>query len=300
MPKHGRFTLFPLLAAAALMAGCSESAARCFAPDTVLPQRAATLADPRLGQSARDLAEALFDRDLPRATRLLDRDPALAKVGFGAHFDMLVVALSTCDHQAVDLLLAKGAAPDGVTPGIPLVYALRAEAPWFAERLLRAGAAATPARDATGPINTAIALNSLDGVRMLLDFHADPNVAERTGNRPLHTALDMERFRIAELLLDRGGDPWAIDVGGANLATSTHTPMLTADAAEAAAQRRLASRVTKLGWPDPAPSPREIRVLALAGKWPPAAARAKGAAAVPARVLETIRPNTAPGAKPQP
>lgn len=298
MSKHGHAALFPLLAAAAMIAGCGDGAARCFAPDTVLPQRAATLADPRLGKSARDLAEALFDHDLARARRLLDTDPALARVGFGVYFDMLVLAESTCSHDAVDLLLEKGAAADGVTPGVPLVYALRAEEPWYAERLLRAGAKATPAHDGAGPIRTAIELNSLAGVRLLLDFHADPNIAESTGNRPLHTALDMERFRIAELLLDRGADPWAIDVGGANLASSAHMPMLTVDAAEAAAQRRLAACAAKLGWPDPAPSPREVRGLALEGKWPPAAARAKGAPPVPEYVLAIVRENAA--RKPQP
>jgi ankyrin repeat protein len=133
---------------------------------------------------------------------------------------------------------------------------------------------------------TAIALNSLGGVRMLLDFKADPNLMEGTGNRPLQSALDMEHFRVAELLLDHGSDPWAIDGGGGNFGSSLDAAMLTRSGEEEAARNRLRVRRTRLGWPAPAPSPTEVRALALAGKWPPANARAKP---VPVEVLALIR-----------
>ena len=280
-----------LLAAALLLMtpGCTDGVqASCFAADTVLPQRAATLADPALGQSARDLAAALFDRDLERAEILLKRDAALARVRVGPHHDMLIVALATCDTRAVELLLRHGAPRDGRGDGLPLQIALRANDPALAHALLTAGASPNPRAQPTGPLRTAIGQGSLGGVRMLLDFGADPDVAEETGHRPLHIALDQERFRIAELLLDRGADAWAIDSGGANLGSSTAAPMLTASADEAAAQKRLAARLPKLGWSDPLPSPQQIRDLALGGQWPP---RASGAPEVPQAVLEIIAAN---------
>ena len=93
--------LFPLLLCMSLV-GCSEGRAdRCFLPGTTLPQRVQVLGDPRLGASARALAEALFDRDAAAAARLLQQDQELARAAVGAHHDMLVVALATCDRSPV-------------------------------------------------------------------------------------------------------------------------------------------------------------------------------------------------------
>lgn len=276
---------FSLIAAGLTMACSPQAMTACFAPGTTLPDRAEMLKAPGVGESATVLVDALGERDVPRVRTLLIADPALAKIALGGGVDMLTLAVHSCERGAVDQLIDAGAPLDGLGGGLPLTLALRARDPWFAERLLRAGASPNPAAAPTQPMRTAIGLNSLAGVAMLLDAGADPNVAERTGTRALHTALDMERFRIAELLIDRGADPWAIDAGGANLATSAATPMLTEDAAEAAAQRRLAGRATALGWPQPAPDPRAIRALALAGNWPPASAKAPP---VPPAVLKLI------------
>jgi hypothetical protein len=284
--------LFLLSPAIALMTmGCeSDARADCFVPGTELPARRDTLTDQRLGTAARDFAEALYDGDLAKAADLLRGDPGLARRRVGAHYDMLSVALSTCRIEAVDLVIRGGAPLDGVEDkGLPLRLALRATDPKFALALLKAGASANPRGNPSGPLRTAISLNSVGAVRMLLDHRADPDVMEATGNRPLHTALDMEHFRVAELLLDRGADPWAIDSGGANLGTAVTTKMLTDSAEEAEAQRRLAARLAKLGWPDPVPSFREVRNAALRGEWPPASA--KGARPVPPEVLALIKAN---------
>jgi uncharacterized protein len=284
--------LFLLSPAIALMTmGCeSDARADCFVPGTELPSRRDTLTDQRLGAAARDFAEALYDGELAKAGQLLRGDPGLARRRVGNHYDMLSVAISTCQADAVDLVIRGGAPLDGVeNKGLPLRLALRATDPQFALALLKAGASANPKGNPTGPLRTAIALNSLGAVRMLFDFRADPNVMEATGNRPLHTALDMEHFRVAELLLDRGADPWAIDSGGANLGTAATTKMLTDSTDEAEAQRRLAARLKKLGWPEPVPSFREVRNAALAGQWPPAGAA--GAKPVPAEVLAILKSN---------
>lgn len=271
---------------------CShEAPAGCFAPNTVLPSRDALARDPALGQSARDLATALVDGDLTAARRLLDADPALARTRIGDQYDMLVVALSSCRHEAVDLLLEKGAPADGARPGAPLIVALRANEPWYAERLLKAGASPNPTGDPLGPMSTAIALGSVGGVRLLLDGGADVNAHERTGNTALLTALDMDQFATAELLLARGADAWAIDTGGGNLGSSVTRPMVSTDKAQAAARDRLAARLPSIGWPSPVPTTAQVKALALEGAWPPAGAR--NARPVPADVLAIMRTNAA-------
>lgn len=283
------FLLFsPVLAVMAI--GCEGDAqAGCFVPGTELPTRKNTLTDQRLGAAARDFAEALFDGNLARAADLLRGDPGLARRRVGAQYDMLSVALASCRVEAVDLVVKGGAPLDGVEDkGLPLRLALRAADPKFAHLLLEAGASPNPKGNPSGPFRTAVTLNSLGAVRMLLDFRGDPDVMEATGNRPLHTALDMEHFRVAELLLDRGADPWAIDSGGANLGTAATTEMLTDSAEEAQAQQRLAARLKKLGWPEPVPSFREVRNAAAAGQWPPVGT---GAKPVPAEVLAILKAN---------
>jgi len=251
------------------IAACEPAEARCFAADTVLPTRAEVLASPSLGGSGRDLAEALLDRHGARAKRLLDADPALARLAVGRDHDMLTVAIASCDPALVSLLLDHGAAPDGVQPGLPLDLALRADDPELAFRLLKGGAHPNPKGHPTGPLRTAIELNSPGGVRMLLDFHADPNVQESNGRRSLHIALDTEHFRIAELLLDRGADPWAVDHGGANLGSSVVAPMVTSAPPEDAARQRLRARLVRIGWPQPVPTFAEVRTLSAEGRWPP-------------------------------
>lgn len=287
MSRFAPFALFGAL----LMTGCAADArSQCFAPGTELPAPDAVLAQPGVGESAKHLVDALTSADVPAVRRLLAADPALARLPLGKGADMLSLGVASCEHEALDLLIAAGAPLDGAgASGLPLTLALRARDPWFTTRLLSAGAAPEPEGAPILPLRTAIGLNSIAGVDLLLDAGADPDVAERTGRRPLHVALDMERFRIAERLIERGADPWAIDSGGANLATATVTEMLTDDDAEAAAQKRLRARVAALGWPEPLPTPRAIRALALEGKWPPAGS---GAAAVPASVVELIRERT--------
>jgi len=275
-----------------MMGFAGQADAACFSPGVELPTRQAALADRTLSAAARELARALFDDRLDQARRLLRADPTLAMRRVGAHHDMLSVAVATCRPEAVALIVRSGAPLNGLDDrGLPLRLALRAEDTGLAHQLLQAGASPNPRGHPSGPLRTAITLNALGAVRMLLDFKADPNAMEATGNRPLHMALDMEHFRIAELLLDRGADAWAIDSGGANLASSVAMPMLTTSEMEARAQRRLAARLKRLGWPEPTPSPRQIRTLALRGDWPPPAARAAGAAAVPAAVVTLISAN---------
>lgn len=279
-----------LLAAALMLGACSPaSGSPCFVSGTRLPDRQAVLSAPDLGASARSLMEALFDRDADAVRRLLRTDPALAGVSARKAVDPLTVAVAMCDRGLVDTLLDAGAAPDGPNKEAPLSLAIRATEPWFAARLLEAGASADPVRADFMPLDAAIALNSSGAVRLLLDHGANVNFAGRLGDRPLHAAIDMERYRLAELLLDRGADPWAIDAGGASLGHAVAQPLTRPDAAEDQARQRLQAKVRALGWPDPAPTHREIRALALQGAWPPEAARSAGAPALRPELVEKIR-----------
>lgn len=233
-----------------------------------LPTRDELLGTPTLGGSGRDLVEALLRRDANRAIHLVDRDPALLET-FATGRTMLEIAVATANLGMVDVLIAKGAALDGTGDGGPLILALHARTPDLAHALLTAGANPVPVTNPLAAFRTAIALGSLSGVRLLLDFGADPDTQGPLQRRPLHVSLDMEQFRIAELLIARGADPWAVDEGGANLGTAVTVPMVTDNPIERAAQVALATYALRAGWPDPAPTPQSIKVLIGSGNWPP-------------------------------
>jgi hypothetical protein len=61
----------------------------------------------------------------------------------------------------------------------------------------------------------------------LLDHGADVNRADRTGGTPLETAVAMRNYRIAELLLERGADPWTVGVNGDTIASGATTTTFT-------------------------------------------------------------------------
>ncbi|UVO50004.1 hypothetical protein M0208_05525 [Sphingomonas sp. SUN019] len=245
-----------------------EVSRAAFVDGADLPTTAELLGSETLGGSGRELVAALLARDSGRVVHLIDRDPKLLEV-VAADRSMLEVAVATGDIALVDVLIAKGAALDGARDGGPLVLALHANAPGIAHALLTAGASPTPPDNPLAAFRAAIALGSAGGVRLLLDFGGDPDTRGGLDRRPLHIALDMEQFGIAELLMSRGADLWAVDAGGANLGTAVTTPMVTNDPAERDSQIRLAARAIEAGWPDPSPTPQAIRAMSLAGAWPP-------------------------------
>ena len=263
-----------LLLAMLAVTGCAD-ARGCFIADTVLPERSVVLAAVNNGEAGRDLADAVFAGDGDRAARLLAGDPRLRDTHAGPLTDLLSIAIATCSKPMVERLLAAGVPARGPAGGEPpLTLALRATEPWYAETLLKAGASANrrPGTDRR-PLDDAILIGSEGAVRLLLDYGANIDDRADLGIVPLQTALDAQRFAIAELLLDRGADPWAADNSGGTLGWAVSQPSLALTAQDQAAHARLKARVARLGWPQPAPDPRAVRAALAAHTWPPARAR---------------------------
>jgi len=268
MKHHAAIAIFGL---GLLMSGCDGAAAStCFVPETRLPKREAVL-DRVQGQSQRQVVEAAFEGDGDRVEAMLRADPALGNVHGGDFGDLLSIAIARCDEALLDRMLARGVDPDGPRESrAPLLLALRAKTPAMAERLLKAGARADPrtVKDPR-PLDEAILIGSAGAVRLLLDHGADPNRRGTLGETPLHVALDSHRFRIAELLVERGADPWAADDSGGTLGAAVAKTSLSRDPADDEARRRLVDRVRKLGWPWPPPDWRQVKAMRAEGRWPP-------------------------------
>lgn len=259
-----------------------------FRPDTPLPDVREALADRRLNGAQRDFAAAVLTGDAAAARALVERDPRLLTEPRAGAERLVEYAIATDDPWLVDAVIAAGGLLDGGGEAEPLVLSLFALDPRTTAALLAGGAATAPAGNPLVVFRAAIAIGDVERVDLLLRYGADIATTDEIGGQPLHIALDMERFPIAELLIDRGADLWAIDGTGCNLGTAVTAPLTTPDRADAAAQDRLSQRALQAGWPDPVLSVAALRQAALDGAWPPWHARAAGARPVHPAALATI------------
>lgn len=250
--------------------------AACFVGGTALPDTRAALAAADHGQAGRDLMSAVLKGEVGEAQRRLRADPALKSTRGGRGGDLLSLAIARCDKPMVAALLDLGVPPDGGADAVPLSLALRATDPAFATQLLAAGAS-PQRREAYWPLKAAIGLNSLGAVRLLLQHGAKLNDHDATGATPLRLAVEQQNFRIAELLLEKGADPWAVGSNGETVGIVLAGPIRPGEPEEQAARPRVIEALKKAGWRIPGgPDAKNTRQLVLSGAWPPAEARAAG------------------------
>lgn len=153
------------------------------------------------------LFDALLDRDVARARRLLD-----AGADANAQLDglpALALAARLGDPDLVTHLLRVGADPDAVSRDrvSALVEAILANAPLVVRQLLSAGASPGAAHGDT-PLCVAV-LDGPDTVHELLNHGADPRERRSDGWNPLMLAAWRGDRRLVQLLLEHGADPTA-------------------------------------------------------------------------------------------
>jgi ankyrin repeat protein len=122
---------------------------------------------------------AAFGR-LERLRRILDQDPAQARILSDDGFTALHLAIFGGQEDAARLLLERGADPNLVSTS---------------------DVAKVP------PLGTAAFVRSVALASLLLDSGADPNGRGEGGFTALHSAAQNEDEKLARLLLDRGADP---------------------------------------------------------------------------------------------
>jgi hypothetical protein len=272
--------------------GCAMPAYRsCFTarPHVVTPNRDKALANLTNGPAARRLVEAILAGDAATAGALLRSDRALVttEVTFdarggasrpdGQYGDLLTFAVSTCDPAMVSALLEAGAPPDGQQIGQALTLALLADTPAMAELLLRAGASPDPQKKGGQNAMYEVTANGHEGgVMTLIRNKADTAWVGRFGDGYLQDAVDMEQFRIAELLVDAGANLWQVSGAGAVPAQSLVGAAILDNKENEAARARLRAKAKRPELPWPPPKPPELRALILGGKWPTPAMKAAG------------------------
>jgi hypothetical protein len=292
--------LAPTIAAAfiltAPLGGCSIVQDRtCFTkrPSVVLPDRTKVLANLSNGGSGRAVAEAILDGQIDDARDMVVRDPRLLKTivthdarmdaaPVGQSGDLLTLAVSRCNAQAVAMLIKAGIPVDGVEPGNALSLALVADTPDLAEQLLQAGASPNPLPNGDDAMATAIAFSHLGGVMTLLRHGADPRWADAFGIDRVRLAVDAEQLDIAELLVAKGGSLWSIAEDGSMAVHLLADPAIIFNAPEMkAARARLVAKAQASGLSWPPPDRATVKRMTLSGQWPTAAMVAVGMQATP-------------------
>ncbi len=256
---------------------------RCFQtrPQIIHPDPIKVMPHISTGTSGRDFAQAVFAGDVAGAQNMIASDPKLlqTQVTFdpkmesapvGQYGDALVFAVSACNIDMMNMLLASRMPVDGIQRGQALTLALLADTPEMAEILLAAGASPDPQKN--GGENTMreiIAYSAKGGAMTLLRYKLDVEWVDKFGDDHLDTALSMEEYVIAELLVQRGANLWRIMGAGSLPAWALNkVPVIELSAEQSAARDRLIALAKRSNLPWPAPDPVTVRNMVLANKWP--------------------------------
>jgi hypothetical protein len=303
--RVGPTVITAALLVAGTSGGCSMANNRtCFTkrPAVVLPDRTKVLANLSNGGSGRSVAEAILDGRIDEARAMLSRDPRLLTTivthdprmdaaPLGQAGDLLTLAVSRCEGNAVTMLLGAGMPPDGVKVGNALSLALLADTPDLAEQLLQAGASPDPQKLPEGEdaMATAIAFSHPGAVMTLLRHGADPRWADGFGIDRVRLAVDAEQMDIAELLVAKGGSLWTVAEDGSMAAHVLLDEAIAFDSAEMkAARARLVATAKASGLPWPPPDRATVKRMVLSGQWP-TAAMAKAGMSVSPQALQRMR-----------
>jgi hypothetical protein len=248
--------------------GCAMATPPCFSqrPGLNFPQADRVRPNLTHGEAGRRLYDAVVRGDREGAAAQLRADPQLAGLSVrydergdrpaGQDGDLLTFAVAACDEDMLATLLQAGVPADGAAPGLALSFALLADTPTMAELLLKAGASPDPQkRGGVNLMREVAAAGQLGAAMMLVRHGLDQQWVDQFGRGHLETALDMDRFQIADVLAAAGAPLWRVSQGNHMPVHNLVEPRTPGDAAEDAAHARLIERARRGGKPWPPPPP---------------------------------------------
>lgn len=280
------------LLAALLLEGCAvASDNQCFTarPSVVRPDPRLAMAHLTTGSAGRALTEAVFAGNTDAVRQMIAADakllltqvtfdPKMQSAPSGQYGDLLTFAVAACNPEMVHVLLELGMPADGVQRGEALGLALLSDSPDMAEIILRAGASPDPQKQGgKNVMHELLAFGAAGGIQTLIRHKADLQYVDSFGNDHLDTALAMEQFAIAEMLVKAGAKLWRINGAGALSAWTLHKPpVLEPGKSDLAARERMIIQAKAADLPWPPPSPATVRDMVLKKTWPTAEMQAAG------------------------
>lgn len=94
---------------------------------------------------------------------------------------------------------------------------------------------------------------------------------DESGTTPLLKALASAQFVIAEMIVDGGGDIWAVDEFGLTAGHFLQANPWPPGSIEGDAKQRVIGKLKARGFPYPPPPQEEVQRLVAEGRWPPRA-----------------------------
>lgn len=105
-------------------------------------------------------------------------------------------------------------------------------------------------------------------VKRLIRNGADLEVSNQKETTPLILAAKTDQFRIAEILLNAGANPFAVSLFGWTVGYAAQTSRLIRGP-EFKALQRVTAKIQECGYPMPGPDKPEIEKMVEQGNWPP-------------------------------
>lgn len=222
------------------------------------------------------MAKAVASGDLVQIERALSDgtvDPA-ARGKNGANW--LSIAIVFRQKSALELLLRLKVLtdPKGENAGTALYSATMLDDLSWLKALVHAGADLNNFGGGDLLLVRAMDTRNEQTLKFYLEHGADIHRPTLLGGNIALAAADVHRFDVANQFLDRGVDPWVMDKLGGTLGWAAEdagtVPAWNANSPMEAERRHLLNRLKAIGFPHPAPRPKDAKLLRSKGLWPPA------------------------------
>jgi len=257
--RYAKWVSMLLGSAFLLAAACSQNASNGM---TTIPSEA--FPDPVVHAAAQGIADKDFSAQL-RAVA------AAGKLDFvGPDGDtLLLIAVMTNNHDAVQALLQSGANPNIPQSKAPVGVATSVASFEIVQALVVGGADVNGRVESEPAIWRAALGNRREVVQLFVQRGAAIDASNGEGETPAIAAAQAGHFSMAGALVASGSSPFAVPSSGMTLAFWAHRSRLSSSSEEGRARDRLIQALKDRGHPWPPPGPDEVLAMKAAGQWPP-------------------------------
>lgn len=225
--------------------------------------------------SDKEMAMAVSKGNLTQIEKMLN-EKIVSKSARGKNgANWLSIAIAYRQKNAFELLLKLGVLndPKGENAGTALYMATMLDDLYWLKLLVGAGADLNNFGGGDLLLVRAMDTRNKETLKFYLENGADIHRTTLGGGNIALAAAEVHRFDMANEFLDLGVSPWVIDKMGGTLGWhaefAAKVPAWNPLSAMEKHRNSLLIRLKKLGYPQPAPIPKEAKLIRSKGLWPP-------------------------------